>query len=92
MQANRKEWKDQVFRKYIKKNAQSIKGVSIINEREDSEKERVFDVELVYVDRNDLQTISLKKTNKGWKINNISTPVKIKPAIPYFEQVIGKKP
>ncbi|MGA1840402.1 MAG: hypothetical protein ACMUIU_07230 [bacterium] len=89
LQSNRKDWKDQGFREYIKEYAQNVKGVSIINGTEENEGKRVFEVEVVYADRNELQTVFLQKTNKGWKIINILKPVIIKPAIPYLKQVIG---
>lgn len=90
LQSNRQERKDQAFQEYIKEYAQDIKGVSIINGREENEGKRVFGVEVVYTDRNELHTVFLQKTNKGWKISRILSPVIIRPAIPYLKQVIGK--
>ena len=89
LQSNRKDWKNQGFREYIKGFAQDVKGVSIINGTEENEGNRVFEVEVVYADRNELQTVFLQKTNKGWKITKVLKPVIIKPAIPYLKQVIG---
>jgi hypothetical protein len=89
LQSNRRDWKDQGFREYIKEYAQDVKGVSIINGTEENEGKRVFEVEVVYAERNELHTVFIQKTNKGWKIVKILKPVIIKPAIPYLKQVIG---
>ncbi|MGA1864877.1 MAG: hypothetical protein ACMUHX_07430, partial [bacterium] len=64
-------------------------GVSIINGTEENEGRMVFEMEVVYADRNELQTVFLQKANKGWKITKVLKPVIIKPAIPYLKQVIG---
>lgn len=90
LESTRRERKGQNFREYIKENAHNIKGVSIINKREENESQRVYDIEVVYIDRNKLQTVFLQKTNKGWKINRISKPALVKPQIPYLKQVIGE--
>ncbi|MGA1790481.1 MAG: hypothetical protein ACMUIM_03265 [bacterium] len=90
LQSTRQEGKGQAFQEYIKEYAQDIKGVSIINGREENEGKRVFEVEVVYPERNELHAVFLQKTNKGWKISRILGRVIIKPAIPYLKQVIGK--
>jgi len=77
-----------VFRDYIQQNAQAIKGVSIINKEQKNSLKKIFDVEIVYADRNEYQTFSLQKVQEGWKINKISKSVIAKQPIPYMEKVV----
>ncbi|MGA1868937.1 MAG: hypothetical protein ACMUJM_10360 [bacterium] len=90
LESTRRERKGQRFQEYIKESAQNIKGVSIINKREENESQRVYDIEVVYIDRNELHTVFLQKTNKGWRISRISKPAVVKPEIPYLKRVIGE--
>lgn len=77
-----------VFRDYIQQNAQAVKGVSIISKEQKNSLKTVFDVEIVYADRNEYQTFSLQKGQEGWKINEISKSVITKQPIPYMEKVV----
>jgi hypothetical protein len=88
LQTANEEKGEPVFRDYIQQNAQAIKGVSIINKEQKNSLKTVFDVEIVYADRNEYQTFSLQKAKKGWKINEISKSVNVKQPIPYMEQVV----
>ncbi|MGA1823693.1 MAG: hypothetical protein ACMUIP_03440 [bacterium] len=90
MESSRKKGKELDFEEYIKKHAVDIKGMSIINKRDENESSRVYDIEVVYQDRNEQHTVFLQNTKKGWKISRISKPVIIKPEIPYLKQVIGE--
>lgn len=79
------------FQDYIQQNAQAIKGVSIINKEQKNSLKTVFDVEIVYADRNEYQTFSLQKAQEGWKINEISKSVNVKQPIPYMETVVKEE-
>ena len=91
LQKANKEKGEAPFRDYIQQNAQAIKGVSIINKEQKNPLEAVFDVEIVYADRNEYQTFSLQKAQDGWKINGISKSVNVKQPIPYMETVVKEE-
>lgn len=88
LQKAKGEKDEAVFRDYIKQNAQDIKGVSILNGEQKNSQKTLFEVEIVYADRNEYQTFSLQKAPEGWKIDEISRPVIEKQPIPYMEQVV----
>jgi len=89
LQDDRKQSKDEVaFRDYIRRDVQDIKGLSIINGRQDDPQKAVFDVEVVYADRNEDQTFSLRKTQGTWKIIEISRPVIVKQPVRYMDTVV----
>lgn len=89
LQDDRKQSKSEAaFRDYIRRDAQDIKGLSIINGRQQGPEKAVFDVEVVYSDRNEDQTFSLQKTKGAWKITAISRPAITKQPIKYMDTVV----
>lgn len=89
LQDDRKQSKSEAaFRDYIRRDAQDIKALSIINGRQQDPQKAVFDVEVVYSDRNEDQTFSLQKTQGTWKIVEISRPAITKQPIRYMDTVV----
>ena len=89
LQDNRKQSNDEAaFRDYIKRDVQDIKALSIINGRQEDPQKAVFDVEVVYSDRNEDQTFSLQKTQGTWKIVEISRPVITKQPVRYMDTIV----
>ncbi|MEW5802977.1 MAG: hypothetical protein AB1847_12830 [bacterium] len=86
---NRKQSKsDTAFRDYIRRDVQDIKGLSIINGRQENPQKIVFDVEVVYADRNEDQIFALQKVQDTWKIAEISRPVITRQPIRYMDTVV----
>ena len=89
LQENRKQSEnDEVFRNYIKRDVQDIKSMAIINGMQDDPLKAVYEVEVVYADRNEDQTYSLEKTQGAWKIVDISRPAISKQPIRYMDTVV----
>ncbi|MEW6379349.1 MAG: hypothetical protein AB1611_07055 [bacterium] len=88
LEENRKQGTDTAFQDYIKRDVQDIKALSIINGQQEDPQKAVFEVEVVYSDRNEAQTFSLQKAQGSWKITGITRPVISKQPIPYMEQVV----
>lgn len=88
LQADRTQKKEAAFRDYIRQGAQDVKGVSIINGIQENPQQAVFEVEVVYADRNEDQTFSLQEIQGQWKITQISRPVMVKQPVTYFEEIV----
>jgi len=89
LQDTRKQSKDDgAFRDYIRRDVQDIKSMSIINGRQEDPAKAVFEVEMVYADRNEDQTYSLHKTQGTWKIVEISRPVIATQPVRYMDTVV----
>lgn len=78
------------FAKYLKDSQSAIKGVAVFDPQAVSDTESKVQVEYVYADRNETQTMWLEKSPAGWKISRADSDQRIPTLIPYGTPVTGR--
>ena len=75
------------FREYLVESQAPVMGVAITR-LADAQPDRVrCEVEFVFRDKNQRQTIELKKEGERWRIDAMGQAIQVKPAIPYGTKV-----
>ena len=77
------ESSDAAFRQYLQDTNRALKGVAVLAPETISDREVKAQVEYVFQDRNERQTMYLEKTTGGWKITRVDTTERVKTLIPY---------
>ena len=75
------------FTKYLRDSNAAIKGVAIEAPQQASAAEARLRVEYVYQDRNEAQTMLLRKIGGAWKIARVDGAERVKTLVPYGSPV-----
>ena len=78
------------FKAEIQRSAKGVKGLAVSRSAEQPPEGVALDVELVFIDRNELQRFTLLASRGGWLIAGIAPAQTTKPAIPYGTPVFGE--
>jgi hypothetical protein len=82
------ESSDAAFQKYLQDTSAALKGVAVMApDAAAGDTEAKVQMEYVYQDRNEVQTLNLEKTANGWKIARVDSAERIKTLIPYGSPV-----
>lgn len=71
------------FSKYLKQSNAAIKGVAIMEPRQTSDDEVEARVEFVFQDRNEVQSMVLRRATGAWKIERVDSAERVKTLVPY---------
>ena len=71
------------FAKYLRESNAGIKGITVTEPQELSDREVKTRVEYIFQDRNEVQFFYIEKTPAGWKISRIDSAERIKTLVPY---------
>ena len=77
------ESSEAAFRQYLEDTNRALKGVAVLAPEKISDREVKAQVEYVFQDRNERQTMYLEKTARGWKITRVDSTERVKTLIPY---------
>lgn len=71
------------FKNYLVSSNAAIKGVAVMDPRPVSDGDVAIQVEYVFQDRNERQTMYLQNRGGGWTIYRVDTSEQVKTAVPY---------
>jgi len=71
------------FKNYLISSNAAIKGVAVMDPRPVSDGEVAIQVEYVFQDRNERQTMYLQNRDGAWTIDRVDTSEQVKTAVPY---------
>jgi hypothetical protein len=71
------------FAKYLRDTNAPVKGIAVQAPQTSASGDVTVRVEYVYQDRNEAQTMLLRKTAKGWKIARVDGAERVKTLVPY---------
>ena len=83
LRQSRDETTTQDFAGYLTERNQAIKGVAVSEPESVSAEEVRVRVEYVYVDRNEVQQLYLKKADGAWKISRLDAAAHVETPVPY---------
>ncbi len=83
LRQSRKETTTRDFAAYLAERNQAIKGVAVSEPEPVSAREVRVRVEYVYVDRNEVQQMYLKKAGGAWKISRLDAAAHVETPVPY---------
>jgi hypothetical protein len=71
------------FAKYLRNSSSSLKGVAVSEPQVITDAEASVRVEYVYQDRNEIQTMYLRKGSRAWQIFRMDGDERIETLVPY---------
>ena len=80
------------FRESIKKTTQGVKAYAFIPREGAEDDVALLDVEIVFVDRKEVQRVRVRRTGSAWAIAEMSQAETVKPLIPYGTPVFPDLP
>ncbi len=83
LRQSRNETTTHDFARYLTERNQAIKGVAVSEPEPVSAREVRIRVEYVYVDRNEVQQMYLKKADGAWKISRLDAAAHVETPVPY---------
>lgn len=89
--ASRAQLGPPAFRESLARSAAGLKGIAVTRGSAATAGRVALDVELVFADRNERQTITLAPRGRGWVIVEMGGARTAKPPIPYGTPVLGKE-
>lgn len=75
------------FARYLRDSNAAVKGVAVEASQQQSRAEATLHVEYVYQDRNEAQTILLRRIGDAWKIARVDGAERVKTLVPYGSPV-----
>lgn len=74
---------ENAFAGYLQSTQSGVKGVALNEPQVLTDREVKVRVEFVYQDRNEIQFMTLEKSNSAWKITKLDSAERVKTLVPY---------
>jgi hypothetical protein len=71
------------FRDYLRSTNAEVKGVAVSGVRQISDSEAELQLEYIFQDRNELQSVKLERQAGRWKIVRVDSAERVKTLVPY---------
>ena len=75
--------KPTISEQYLRETSASIKGLALPDPKNVSKTQATFEVQFIYQDRTEVQTMFLERNPQGWKIARVDDGQRARMLIPY---------